>query len=392
VDNVPTPRCDEVKYKLETREKPMPKSHATKELAALINDHQETLLAYWRMKVRELPVAQTLDKPTLNDHIPVLLKELAATLLLAEDKAIVSQVTQGSSSTHGLQRLENGFEVEEVVAEYNILRNCIHELAEKHGVILVGTAVQFLNSALDAAIATAIKAYVIQQAIDTQRRREDYLAFITHDLRTPLNAIALSAQVLERMLSNSPQEERTNRSLKTLQRNAGYLNVQINKILEENINLETESGIKMERRRFDLWPLVESLIFDLHPVAGSDSTKILNNVPEDLVVYADAGLLRRVFQNLLANAIRHTPNGEIIVTADRTDAVVHCAVTDNGSGIADDRIDQVFDKLETESLNLSDMGLGLTICKTFIEAHGGTIQVTSQVGKGASFNFTLPDA
>jgi signal transduction histidine kinase len=148
----------------------------------------------------------------------------------------------------------------------------------------------------------------------------------------------------------------------------------------------------MERRRFDLWPLVESLIFDLHPVAGSDSTKILNNVPEDLVVYADASLLRRVFQNLLANAIRHTPNGEIIVTADRTDAVVHCAVTDNGSGIADDRLDQVFDKLETESLNLSDMGLGLTICKTFIEAHGGTIQVTSQVGKGASFNFTLPDA
>lgn len=371
----------------------MQKINATKELAALVNAHQETLLSYWRMKVRELPAAKSLDKPTLNDHIPVLLKELAAALALAEDDAITSQITEESSATHGLQRLENGFEVEEVVAEYNILRNCIHELAEKHDVVLGGTAVQFLNSALDAAIASAIKAYVVQQAIDTQQRREDYLAFIAHDLRTPLNAIVLSSHLLERMwLENDASPERINRSLKTLQRNAGYLTIQVNKILEENINLETESGIKMERRRFDLWPLVESMVFDLNPVAGSGSTTVINNVPEDLVVFADAALLRRVFENLLANAIRHTPNGKIIISASRTESMVECVVTDNGTGISEGRLSQVFEKLETEGMNLSDMGLGLTICKTFIEAHGGTIMVKSELGKGASFYFTLPDA
>lgn len=367
--------------------------NATKELAALINAHQEALLSYWRMKVRELPAAKSLDKPTLNDHIPVLLNELAAALALADDEAIITQVTEGSSTTHGLQRLENGFEVEEVVAEYNILRNCIHELAEKHDVILVGSAVQFLNNTLDAAIATAIKAYVMQQAIDTQRRREDYLAFIAHDLRTPLNAIILSSQLLERVwLQGNPSPERINRSFKTLQRNAGYLTTQINKILEENINLETETGIKLERRRFDLWPLVESLLLDLNPAAGSGSTSIVNNVPEDLVVFADAFLLRRVFQNLIANAIRHTPDGEVIISAKQIGALVECAVTDNGSGISQDRLEQVFEKLETESMNLSDMGLGLTICKTFIEAHDGTIRVNSETGKGARFYFTLPDA
>ncbi len=371
----------------------MQKFNATKELAALISAHQEALLSYWRMKVRELPAAKLLDKPTLNDHIPVLLKELAAALALADDEAIRSQITAGSSTTHGLQRLENGFEVEEVVAEYNILRNCIHELAEKHDVILVGSAVQFLNNTLDAAIATAIKAYVVQQAIDTKRRREDYLAFIAHDLRTPLNAIILSSQLLERVwLEGNPPVDRINRSLKTLQRNAGYLTLQVNKILEENINLETEAGVKMERRRFDLWPLVESLILDLTPVAGSGSTSIINNVSEDLVVFADASLLRRVFQNLIANAIRHTPDGEIIITANQVGSLVECVVTDNGSGISEDRIEQVFEKLETESMNLSDMGLGLTICKTFIEAHGGTIMVKSEIDKGSSFYFTLPDA
>jgi two-component system phosphate regulon sensor histidine kinase PhoR len=371
----------------------MEKINVTKTLSALIKANQEVLLAYWRMKVRELPAAKLLDKPTLNDHIPVLLQELATTLALAEDQAITSQITEGSSSDHGLQRLENGFEVNEVVAEYNILRNCIHELAEKHDVILVGTAVQFLNNTLDAAIASAIKAYVVQQAIDTQRRREDYLSFIAHDLRTPLNAIVLSSQLIERMLvGDAPPFDRINRSLKTLQRNAGYLTSQVNKILEENVHLETEAGIKLERRRFDLWPLVESLVFDLNPVAGSASTTVLNNVPEDLVVFADAALLRRVFQNLLANAIRHTPNGEIIVSASRVDSLVECEVTDNGSGITEDRLGQVFDKFETESGNLTDMGLGLTICKTFVEAHGGTVRVRSQRGKGTSFYFTLPDA
>ena len=367
--------------------------NVTKELAALINAHQETLLSYWRMKVRELPAAKLLDKPTLNDHIPILLAELASALALADSDAIRSQITEGSSTTHGLQRLENGFEVEEVVREYNILRNCIHELAEKHDVILVGKAVQFLNDTLDAAIASAIKAYVVQQGVDEQRRREDYLAFIAHDLRTPLSAIMLSSQLLERVvLQDNPPLDRVDRSLKTLQRNAGYLITQVNKILEENVNLETETGIKLERRQFDLWPLVESLVFDLNPVAGSGSTNICNNIPEDLVVFADASLLRRVFQNLIANAIRHTRNGEIVITAHQIGALVECEVADNGSGISEDRLAHVFEKLETESVDMSDMGLGLTICKTFIEAHGGTVTVKSEIGKGSSFSFTLPDA
>jgi two-component system phosphate regulon sensor histidine kinase PhoR len=147
----------------------------------------------------------------------------------------------------------------------------------------------------------------------------------------------------------------------------------------------------LERRRFDLWPLVESLVFDLNPVAGSGTTTVLNNVPEDLVAFADAALLRRVFQNLLANAIRHTPNGQIIISARRVDSLVECEVTDNGSGITEDRLGQVFHKFETENVNLTDMGLGLTICKAFVEAHGGTIKVSSQPGNGARFYFTLPD-
>ena len=148
----------------------------------------------------------------------------------------------------------------------------------------------------------------------------------------------------------------------------------------------------MERREFDLWPFVEALIHDLHPVAGTSSTALVNRVPDALVVYADASLLRRVFQNLIANAIKYTPRGEIIIGARELGAegAVECWVSDNGAGIPQEFLEKVFDKGETDPENEGGMGLGLAIVKTFTEAHGGTVTVESKEGVGSTFRFSLP--
>lgn len=351
------------------------------------------LLSAWRQKVRQIPAATQLDTPTLNDHIPVLLVELCTALEQGMGQELAAHITNGSSSIHGLQRLEDGFGIEEVVAEYNMLRHCIHELADSHHLNLQGQAIHILNGVLDTAIGAAIKAFVVQQALDTQRRREDYLAFVAHDLRTPLNAVALAAQLLEKDIAQHEAMERSRTVLKTLERNVGYLTTQVNKVLQENVSLETESGIRLECRQLDLWPLVESLIHDLRPVAGSGSTKLINDVPQDLTVCADASLLRRVFQNLIANAIRHTPHGTIKLSARYAQAqkLVECEVSDDGCGIAEERLPHIFDKFETDGKRATDFGLGLTICKTFVQAHGGNITVTSQPEQGTRFSFTLPD-
>ncbi|MCE9527135.1 MAG: HAMP domain-containing histidine kinase, partial [Planctomycetales bacterium] len=162
--------------------------------------------------------------------------------------------------------------------------------------------------------------------------------------------------------------------------------------MEENTNLQTEVGVKLQRRVIDLWPLVESLIHDLHPVAGTSSTQLVNNVPEDLVVYADADLLRRILQNLIANAIKYTPRGEVIISAREldTEGEVECSVSDNGTGIPADLLDKVFDKGETDPESTGGAGLGLAIVKTFTEAHGGSVTVESQEGIGSTFRFSLP--
>ena len=339
-----------------------------------------------------MPSARHLDLPTLNDHIPGLLIELSNELKVGAVTSIPRMHMGGTPPAHGLQRLEDGFEIEEVIAEYNILRGCVHDLAYDNGIDLQGEPFHIMNRVLDAAIGAAVQTYATQQALIVQQRREEYLAFVAHDLRTPLNAIGLAARVLELTLAEGERRVQTTQMLTTLTRNVHHLSTLVDKVLEENTNLQSESGICLERRSLDLWPLVENLIHDLHPVAGTGSTRLRNDVPVDLEVFADASLLRRVFQNLIANAIHYTPRGEVIITARSFDdgTGVECTVSDNGQGIDEDQLAKVFDKYEAHPDKSDGFGLGLTIFKTFIEAHDGVVSVESQLGVGSVFRFTLP--
>jgi two-component system, OmpR family, phosphate regulon sensor histidine kinase PhoR len=225
-----------------------------------------------------------------------------------------------------------------------------------------------------------------------QRRREEYLAFVAHDLRSPLNAISLAAHVLQTSSPGQGAGAETAQMLNTLHRNVQRLQALVEKVLKESDHIQPETGIKLERREFDLWPLVEALIHDLHPVAATAGTQLTNDVPEDLTVYADASLLKRVFQNLVANAIKYTPRGEVVIGAQKTGAAggLECWVSDNGAGIPEDRLAIIFDKLETDPEREGGTGLGLAIVKTFVEAHGGKVTVESKEGVGSTFRFTLP--
>ena len=367
-------------------------SETLSRLAVLIADEHDTVLSRWRQQVRQLPSATHLDTPTLNDHVPVLLDELARAFRMGRDQTITEAILEGTPPAHGIQRYKDGFDIVEGVAEYNILRGCINDLAEAHGLGLHGKAFHILNRIFDEAIGVAVQTFATQQAVEVQRRREEYLAFVAHDLRTPLGAISLAARVLELGLANKADVVDTPRMLKTMRRNVQQLETLVTNVLAESDHIRTESGVKLVRRQFDVWPFVETLLHDLHPVAGTASTKLVNEIPDDLTAYADATLLRRVFQNLIVNAIKYTPRGEVVVgaRADGADGVVECWVSDNGAGIPQDRLHIIFDKLETDPEQEGGTGLGLAIVKMFVEAHGGAVVVESKEGEGSTFRFTLP--
>jgi signal transduction histidine kinase len=361
-------------------------------LAGLIKQERQTLLSQWRLQVRELTSARHLDNPTLNDHMPGLLDELATELKSNSKLTISEALLEESPPAHGLQRLQEAFDIEEVVAEYNILRGCLHDLATVNDINLQGQPFHVINRVFDHAIGLALETYASQQALNVKQRREEYLAFVAHDLRTPLFAISLAGRVLEQSLPKRGYGEDAAQMLKSLRRSVQQLEGLVQKVLEENTHLEADNGIRLERRLFDLWPLVEALIDDMKLVSESAETKIVNLVPDDLVVYADASLLRRILQNLVANAVKYAPNGIINIGAKDLvdDNKVACWVSDNGKGIPEDMLQKIFDKGETDVERNDGKGLGLTIVQTFTEAHGGTVTVESAPNVGSTFRLMLP--
>ncbi len=362
------------------------------QLAELIRREKNALLKRWRDQVRELPSAKHLDIPTLNDHIPALLDELALALEQPSDRTIAETLKDGTPPEHGIQRFEDGFDITEVVSEYNILRGCVHDLAQENHLSLEGKPFHILNRVLDEAIGLAVKTHAEQQALAVKQRRQEYLAFVAHDLRNPLTAISLAASVLEMTLQEQTGNAESALMIKTLHRNVGQLETLVAKVLDENRDQGSEEGVELVKRYFDLWPLVQAIVQGMKPVALTAGTKLINLVTDDLVVFADSSLLRRVFQNLISNAINYSPGGEVRIGGrmNDEDGMIMCWVTDNGTGIPADRLEKIFEKGEGDPEREDSTGLGLAIVKSFVEAHGGEVHAESPDGQGTTIRFKLP--
>lgn len=359
-------------------------------LGQLIDSHRTELLSEWHRQVGLLSGAEQLDAPTITDHIPQLLAELSESLISnrTEDNLIASP------AEHGVQRWRVGFDITEVVAEYGILRTCIYRLAEKYQLPLTSNTACIVNTVFDNAVAQAIKAYSTHMTVELQKRREEHLSFVIHDLRTPLQAVSLATTMLERSVADEAKTAPFASSLSMLRRNIGRLDALIKRVLQEEGNVLGDSP-KVEKREFDLWSLVESIIHDLYPIASDAHTTLVNNVPPDLTILADARLLGQVFQNLVSNAIKFTPNGKVMVGAEIPNAngTMQCWVEDTGTGIDHERLERIFDKLETDQQpDKRGVGLGLAIVKQIAELHGGKVRVESRVGEGSRFTLEIPQS
>ena len=140
--------------------------------------------------------------------------------------------------------------------------------------------------------------------------------------------------------------------------------------------------------------IIEEAMQHIRPKAKTHSVTV---VCEDdfLLVEADAKLIVQVIINLVDNALKYTPAGaSISINAERKESVAEINITDNGNGISDAEKEKIFDKFYCGEHKIADnrrsLGLGLYLCKTIVEAHGGTICVTDKQPHGAVFTFTLP--
>jgi signal transduction histidine kinase len=360
-------------------------------LGYLIREEREAILERWRHRVRELPSAKDLDAPALNDHVPALLDEMSELLQRYSEDAVEETLLEGSPPIHGRQRLHDGFDIAEVVAEYHELRGCVYELAEEHGIIIRGRSLQIVNRVIDEAIGLAVQTYATERALEIQQRRAEQLAFVAHDLRTPLSAVRLAADYLELTLADNLSDNEASEMIQILKRNVLQLGELITRIVKEHSDAQTQLEQKLERRSFDLWPLVEEVISNLAPVSDTAGVSVTNKVPRQLRVFADAELLARIFQNLLSNAFKYSPRSEVSVEAkELSSGEVECVVRDEGLGITPEQLERLFEKGGSNLDRTDGFGLGLSIVKELVEAHGGTVKIESANSIGTAVRFTLP--
>jgi signal transduction histidine kinase len=224
------------------------------------------------------------------------------------------------------------------------------------------------------------------------QHKSEFLANMSHELRTPLNAIIGFSEVLtDRMFGelNEKQEE----YLKDIYASGTHLLSLINDILDLS---KIEAGrMELELSDFHLPTALDNALMLVRERAGRRNITLHTTVDPQLgQVQADERKIRQVVLNLLSNAIKFTPEGgRIEVGAVPKDGFVEVSVRDTGVGIAPEDQEKVFEEFQqvgTADKKAEGTGLGLTLCRKFIELHGGRIHVKSQVGVGSTFTFMIP--
>jgi signal transduction histidine kinase len=243
----------------------------------------------------------------------------------------------------------------------------------------------------NARLLTELQARTAEVEAASQHKSE-FLANMSHELRTPLNAIIGFSEVLsERMFGelNEKQEE----YLKDINASGQHLLSLINDILDLS---KIEAGrMELELTDFHLSTALDNALILVRERAGRQSITLQLSVDERLgEVRADERKIRQVVLNLLSNAIKFTSEGgRIEVRALPVDGSVEVTVRDTGAGIAPEDQEAVFEEFRqvgTAAKKVEGTGLGLTLCRKFVELHGGRIWVKSEVGVGSTFSFTIP--
>ncbi|HEY7394245.1 MAG TPA: ATP-binding protein, partial [Gemmatimonadaceae bacterium] len=242
-----------------------------------------------------------------------------------------------------------------------------------------------------ASAATALaNARLYDAARSANRARDEVLGVVSHDLRNPISAIAMCARALRDL---APGDEAARKEmLSTIEESTAWVNRLIEDLLDV-ANIE-RGRLSLEVQPYEPAQLVQQATHMFDVEAREHGIALRSDVQPDLPsVPADGARIVQVLGNLVRNAIKFTPRGgSVTIGAEARDSSVEFSVTDTGVGISAERQDRVFDRYwqSADGARVRGSGLGLSIAKGIVEAHGGHIRVDSEVGRGSVFSFTLP--
>jgi len=223
----------------------------------------------------------------------------------------------------------------------------------------------------------------------TEKLRRNMVADVAHELRTPLSNVS---GYLEAVRDDIIKPDTA--TIVSLSEEVDLLSRLVDDLQE--LALADAGELKLTHQYEDVAQLVEQSAKALLTMAAEKELEVITEIPESLPpLNIDYHRISQVVHNLLANAIIHTARGgNVRVSARQYDKTAEISVTDNGEGIRPEDLPNVFERFyradKSRTRNGGGSGLGLTIAKRLVEAHGGTIKVQSEYGKGSCFSFTLP--
>lgn len=230
---------------------------------------------------------------------------------------------------------------------------------------------------------------------ELDRMKSDFVSTVSHEFRTPLTSIAMGiGMLLERSRADGDNQEQ--QLLSAVNEDTQRLIKLVNDLLDLS---RIESGrVQMDFRPVRLDQLLPEAVQPFFGQAKEKGIDLFVDVPPELpAAWADPAKITWVISNLIGNALRYTPTGgRITVTAEQKGNRLHVSVTDTGVGIPESEFENIFRKFVQlpgpEGTSPGGAGLGLSIAREIVQAHGGRIWVESRVGAGSKFTFTLSQA
>jgi signal transduction histidine kinase len=228
------------------------------------------------------------------------------------------------------------------------------------------------------------------QAVEVDRERSAFLAGLSHELRTPLNAILGFAHVLESEV-DGPLSEEARESLAVIRTSGEHLRQLIDDILELSA-LETGT-LQLSRRAVAVREIAEQVVREARATVANKPLRLEVTGEVGLYALADRRRVRQIITNLVSNAVKFTLKGTVTVRLESCNSFVRIIVKDTGPGIPREQTAAIFEEykqLGDARSQRAGTGLGLAITRRLVLMHGGTIDVTSEMGRGSTFTASLP--
>ena len=236
-----------------------------------------------------------------------------------------------------------------------------------------------------------------QELEEASLAKTHILSTATHELKTPLTSIIGYIDIiLMRQNKVGPLNEKQQRYLQTAQKNSYRLKSLVDDLLD--ISRIESGGLELTPAELELWPEIEEIVTAMQTQIDEKNIDLILDIPQDICpVLADKLRLCQVLTNLLSNACKYSSQGaSVTISARAEDAGVRIDVSGTGMGISQEDQERLFTKFcradNSSTREVSGSGLGLYITKHLIEAHGGRIWASSQIGQGTTFSIIWPKA